>query len=511
MYIIFGILSILLSNSETQTFTMANFNYRDILFDDDFQLGHDDKLLSLTRNLDLVTLAIRNESTRAIQVRIYRFDPDFCFKLKLQWSGDMTAYIKTPRKNPVLRAEYQKIEVHTLMCEYASEYVVTCIHRKQTPSIMKQIPDSYIIGNFHLVSVLDNSITVIKRVMPQNTKICQHAVYSFIPYGTEFYSVIGILDLSDAKDESDDEDAKCLYTQRENELYLTRGSIKFPETLDHANIKRCSVKYNPVCNLNTLCNQSPDIKYCMYNSIEHVLYDGCNIITIKLEHNKYKITHKITELTVNNNITLNTFNMKSRFGDNYILSSHGSNGFIKFNYAKPNGKEHYEISMELVTNGVSQPLQIINSWPNTYDLKTNFLNNPYDSTTFVSENLLLVKSYLNSKRNATVYMLYSIDYNTLTATMVTCVNVKQYNAVFFDNIFGGIDNTMIILNNAAWGTQPKKKNTPSVAKAVFKILYPSSQSLPHGLDMLSEHLPHDMIELVNNYITSSPVTAHINF
>jgi len=113
---------------------IPKFNYRDLLFNDDFQLQPDDELLSLTRNIDLVTLAVRNPATNTIQARIYQFDPDFWFKLDLRWSGDMTGYIKIPRKNPVLGLEYQKIEVHTLNCKYSDEYIITYIHRKQTAS-----------------------------------------------------------------------------------------------------------------------------------------------------------------------------------------------------------------------------------------------------------------------------------------------------------------------------------------------------------------------------------------
>jgi hypothetical protein len=106
-------------------------------------------------------------------------------------------------------------------------------------------------------------------------------------------------------------------------------------------------------------------------------------------------------------------------------------------------------------------------------------------------------------------MLYYIDFDALTATMVTCVNVKQYDAVFLDNIFGGIDNTMIILNKTGNGNQVKN-NPASVGKTEFKIFFPSSQALPQDLSMLDEHLPYELIELVNKYITSSPLTAFIH-
>lgn len=492
---------------------MPKFNYRDLLFNDDFQLQPSEELLSLTRNMDLVTLAVRDPLTNTIQVRIYQFDPDFWFKLDLRWSGDMTRYIKIPRKNPVLRTEYQKIQVHTLMCESRNTYIVTCIHRKQTASSSAQIPDSYIIGNFHLVSVVDNSITVIRRVMPQNTNICQHAVYAFIPFGTEFYSVIGILDMSDINDESEEATA---YIRRENVLYLTRGSIKFPDVLDYEKIKRYYVNYTPICNLNTLFSQSPDIKYCMFDSIEHVLHNGNNIITIKPEHNnEYIIRHNITDtLSHNNIITLENLTMKTKITNSnsnckYIVSSRG---FIIFNFTRNKGVAQYEINMELVTNGISQPLKIINRWPDTYDINTSFFNSPYNHIKFVSENLVLVKTFLNSKSNKHdfVYMLYYIDYDALTATLITCANVDGYGTSFLDGELAEIDNTMIILKKKNKGKH-NKNNTAKAGKAVFKIIYPSSQALPQDLAMLDENLPYELIDLVNKYITSCPVTAFIDF
>lgn len=498
---------------------MANFNYKDIHFDDDFQLGSDDELLSLTRNLDLVTLAIRNKTTKTIHVRIYLIDPYYWFKFHLKWSGDMTAYIKTPRTNPVLnKEEYQKIQVYTLKCEYVNEYIVVCVRRKQTASTMKQIPNSYIIGNFHLVSVIDNSITVIWRVMPQNTKQCQNAVYSFIPYGQEFYSVIGVLDTSYIKDKSDED---CSYTRRENELYLTRGSIKLPNALDYEKIKRCSVKYDPVCNLNTLCNQSQNIKYCMFDSIAHKLYGDCNIITIECGH-KYKITHNIAAMTLHNKITLETWKEKEKLWFADKLFSHRSSGFFKLRYTQHEDiEEHYEIKMELVIDGITQQFQIVNSWPHIYELNTNFIYRLFNYYELISENLLLIESNLNSKHKDTLYMLFNLDYNKLTATLVTCMNVTDTytdtDTMSPDNIFAGIDNTLIIMNMSDRGTQlnkkkNKKNNKRSIGKTEFKIIYPSSQaSLPPDLALLDAHLPYEMIMLVYKYIISSPVPPMIKF
>ena len=481
---------------------MANFNYRDIIFDDDFQLGHDE-LLSLTRNMDLVTLAIRNKYTNAIQIRIYRFDPDFWFRLNLKWSGDMTAYINIPRKNPVLGAEYQKIEVHTLMCEYSDEYVVTCIHRKQTASSMKQIPDSYIIGNFHLVSVVDNSITAIGRVMPQNTAKCNHAIYSFIPYGSEFYSVIGVLSEITAENED---------TQRSNDLYLTRGSFKLQDILDHDKIKRCSVKYDPVCNINTLCSQTPDIKYCMLDKIDHDLVNGFNIININTEKGKCKITHNINE--PNNAITLAKVHINS-WRDDIYLASHGCNGFIKFNYEKNTiGTENTNINNLVIivqhANGCKYPFQIINGWPDKYNLNTDFSYYQHTFKEFISENLLLLQSDMpNTKyKRMSTYMVFNLDYDALTATLITCIHTKQHDNSFVDNgIYGGLNNTVIMYKEGGNKQQKNKLKIPVPAHKL-KILYPSSNR--PGLDMLNDYLPFEMVELVNMYSTASPLAEFIS-
>jgi len=358
--------------------------------------------------------------------------------------------------------------------------------------------------------------------MPQNTSQCMNAVYSFVPYGSEFYSVIGVLEHEPENNKNEDD-------RRSNDLYLIRGSIELPTELDYENIKRCAVQYDPVCNINSTCG--PSVKYCMFNNIKHILVDDYNIINIQhnkrnmydfqhIQHNYFKIKHSLNEMSdkiIMENMCIQTGSYQKT---NNIKASHGCNGFVIFNLEnklKQTDHKSNKCSLALHMDNKSYQFQIVNSCPDAFNLDTDILYYQYGIKEYLSGNLLLIdvdlpnSPYKTNKKyqNMAPHLLIYLDYDAMTAIIHACIYMLDSSMQGkMKHIYGGLDNTVII-RDIKYKINPGRPLTitSKVEANRFRILYPARPE--PCMDMLLDYLPYEMAELVSKYAADAPVQSYL--
>ncbi len=176
-----ALLLIYSKHPHTRTMTTVNnaakFHFLELTFSDNFQLKANQRLISLTRNRNLLTLTVEtdeqqpdNTQSITVQVCIYKMDPKYHYKYNLVWSEDMTGYIhepsfKVPQYHP---SSHVNVDVYTLTTELPHIYHIVQIYKRQIHDYESNIP-SYIIGDIYMISTCDyDDFTIITRCMPKD-------------------------------------------------------------------------------------------------------------------------------------------------------------------------------------------------------------------------------------------------------------------------------------------------------------------------------------------------------
>ncbi len=447
------------------------FSYTQLTFNDGFKINDDiDELLSITLNNDLLVLAVKRYITDAsahriggfhIHVHIYKIDkssPSYC---QLQWSGNMSKYIKLPNiksylNYPERRPEYKQIQVYALKTEYADEYMIVYVWRKQHVNIFTH--DSYLISDFHLVSVLEPSIHVIKKVMPQTTRRNDISIFSFVPFDNVFYSVI------------------CTSKKgTHSELYLMKAELKVPCSENPNWRKLAKVNYTPVINFN---DETQNYKLnCSFYNTKHVIEDGYNIIYIRhYERSELSHEYKIRYGPMDSQFPVaKTWAYKHEY--NYAIRRAQTCGLVLSPYN--------DVMLKGQTDKLTR-FKIINPFANdvTVGFPELFDTNELELLTW---NLLLVtaikknkteKSHTSGHSNN---LLFYLDYDTLTAELITTFRVFNNQVSVYH---AGTTDSCYILQG---GNQ-------------IMFLYKSSAYNDKSLDILHELLPMDLVNTICEYI-----------
>jgi hypothetical protein len=310
------------------------------------------------------------------------------------------------------------------------------------------------------VSVLDPTIHVIKKVMPQTGQQNNISIFSFVPHDNVFYSV-----MCPSK--------KGTY----GELYLMKGELKLPNRENPNWLKLAKVNYTPVINFNHEI-QNYKINCNFYNTI-HVIEDGYNIIYIR-HYERCELTHEY----------------KIRYGPLDSLFSAAKTWSYKhvYNYAIKHtqtcgivlGTEpHFDIMLKDQSDKLAK-FQIIN--PFTDDVTVGFpdLFNP-NQLELLTCNLLLVTAFKETKLEnsytglSTHKLLFNLDYEDLTAELITTYRVLN-NQVSVYHI-GNADSCYILLD----GKQ-------------LMCLHKSPVCDFKTMDILYDLLPVELVNIISEYM-----------
>ncbi len=449
------------------------FSYTQLTFNDGFKINDDiDELLSITRNNDLLVLAVKRYITDAsahriggfhIHVHIYKIDksmPSYC---QLQWSGNMSKYIKLPNiksylNYPERRPEYKQIQVYALKTEYADEYMIVYVWRKQHVNIFTH--DSYLISDFHLVSVLEPSIHVIKKVMPQTTRRNDISIFSFVPFDNVFYSVI------------------CTSKKgTHSELYLMKAELKVPCSENPNWRKLAKVNYTPVINFN---DETRNYKLnCNFHNTKHVIEEGYNYIYIQ-HYERSELSHEY----------------KTKYGPLDCLIPHAKTCAYKheYNYAVRHAQtcglvlSPYRDIMLKGQCGKLTEFQIINPFADDGNVGFPELFNP-NHLELLTCNLLLVSATKETKLGKSHKgwysnkLLFYLDYDALTAELIT--TYRAHNNQVSVHHAGNTDSCYILLN----GKQIMLMQKSHVPVCDVKTM-----------DILYELLPAELVCIISGYM-----------
>ncbi len=437
----------------------------------------------------------------------------------------MSTYIKIPKPKQyyslIRGPEYEKIQVYALKMEYADEYVIVYVWRKQKVGIFTH--DSYLISDFHLVpstlnykptpgglkhsvtsmprhsqaqslactkcrvrwsfapaaseeaqwaynrvstvSVLDQSIKVIKKVMPQTTQRNDISIFSFVPYDNVFYSV-----MCPSK--------KGTY----GELYLMKGELNLPNCEDPNWLKLAQVNYTPVINFN---NEINNYKLnCNFCNTEHVIEDGYNIIYIRhYERSELSYEYKTRYGPLDSQLPhAKTWTYKYEY--NYAITKTQTCGIVL------GAGTQFDLTLKDQIDKLNKldklaRFQIINPFADDDNIGFPELFNP-NHIVLLTWNLLLITAIKETKLGKSHKgwysnkLLFYLDYDALTAELITTYRVLN-NQVSVYHI-GNADSCYILLD----GKQ-------------IMLMHKSSVCDAKTMDILYDLLPAELVNIISEY------------
>lgn len=495
----------------------ANFHYRDLVFSDNFQLKANQRLISLTRNRDLLTVTVETAepvadntlSSITVQVSIYRMDPVYYYRYNLVWTRDMTGYIhepsfKVPSYHP---SSHVHVDVYTLTSEKPHIYHIVQVYKRQIQDYEVRIP-SFIIGDIYMISTNDynNDFTVITRCMPPDAD--KNRLYTFVADGDKFWSVCGLSNKKvgslSGNYESDSIDFKEDLLLMKCNIPIIKpnsGGKYYSNTVLRVNYEPCVLLSEFDANLTS--DKKQFIKHTMNDAGRHIIlvsyftrdWQECKLIKFLFDPFSHDLNYDIhTELNDNRSQCI-------------VIPNLTYQGFLSIKerpypgYRNKNAKfKPHSLVMTVLHDGKQIPLTVTKEFGTKYD----------DITTanLITDNQLLITCKTNIKNTlaentdetADYYMdeyksvckLYYIDYDMLTVSMITEWDyVEQF--CYYDtlnntnSVYVGCHNICII---------PPSLVDSEYAK--FKCIMPADGDC-EIVECLAEHIPSELCMIISEY------------